>query len=74
MGVLPGFFDLRSVTWIDVAVILVASTTVPLMGNLLMAAFVGKIRGFIASPETLKRFNIGSGVLLILVGVVIAVF
>lgn len=72
MGVLPGFFDLRSVTTIDVVVIISASVIVPLIGNLMMAAFVGKMRGLVSSPNTLKRFNVGSGVLLILVGIIIA--
>ena len=72
MGVLPGFFDLRSVTTIDVVVIISASVIIPLIGNLMMAAFVGKMRGLVSSPNTLKRFNVGSGVLLILVGIIIA--
>jgi threonine/homoserine/homoserine lactone efflux protein len=38
-----------------------------------MAACVGQMRGLIASPNTLRRINIGSGALLILVGIVIAV-
>lgn len=73
MGVLPGFFDLRSVTWIDVGIIIGVSVVVPLAGNLMMAAFVGHVRGFITSPETLKNINLVSGVALILVGLVIAV-
>jgi threonine/homoserine/homoserine lactone efflux protein len=72
MGVLPGFFDLRSVTAVDVLVIIAASVSVPLIGNLMMAGFVGKVRHLISSPETMKKFNIGSGILLILVGIVIA--
>lgn len=73
IGVLPGFFDLRSVTKIDVAIIIATSVLIPLIGNLTMAAFVGKMRGLMSSPDTLKRFNIGSGILLILVGIIIAV-
>lgn len=72
MGVLPGFFDLRTVTWVDVAVIIAVSMTIPLVGNLMMAGFVGKVRRHISSPDTLRRFNIGSGALLICVGIVIA--
>lgn len=73
MGVLPGFFDLRAITWIDVGIIIAVSIAVPLAGNLAMAACVGQMRGLIGSPNSLRRINIGSGVLLILVGVVIAV-
>jgi len=72
MGVLPGFFDLRHVTWIDVGVIIAASVAVPFIGNIVLAACVDQVRGLISSPNTLKKFNIGSGILLILVGVVIA--
>lgn len=71
MGMLPGFFDLRQVTWIDVTLIILFSVGVPLIGNLALAAFVGNLRGLISSPEVLKRFNIGSGVLLVCVGVLI---
>lgn len=74
MGVLPGFFDLRAITWIDVGIIISVSVAVPLIGNLMTAACVGQIRGFIGSPKTLRRINIGSGILLILVGLAIAVF
>ena len=74
MGVLPGFFDLRGATPIDVGLIIAASCTIPLLGNLILAACVGQIRGFITRPETLKRINIASGILLILVGLLIALF
>ena len=73
MGVLPGFFDLRDVTAVDVALIIGVSVAIPLIGNLMLAACVGHIRGFITQPETLKRINLVSGGLLILVGVVIPV-
>lgn len=71
MGVLPGFFDLRDVSWIDVALIIAVSVCVPLIGNLIIAAGVGRIRQIISRPQTLRRINIVSGGLLILVGVVI---
>jgi threonine/homoserine/homoserine lactone efflux protein len=74
MGVLPGFFDLRSVTAIDVGVIIGVSVVVPLIGNLLMAAFVGHMRGFITSADTVRTINLVSGIALILVGLVIAFF
>lgn len=68
MGVLPGFFDLRTVTWVDVALIIGVSVLIPLVGNLTMAAFVGRVRMLITTSGTLRRINIGAGVLLILVG------
>lgn len=74
MGVLPGFFDLRTVTPIDIGFIILVSVTIPLAGNLIMAGFIGQMRNLMSSPRVLKKFNIGSGVLLILVGLVIAAF
>ncbi len=68
MGVLPGFFDLRAITWTDVAAIILVSVTIPLIGNLAIAAFVGKMRGLMTNPQTLKRINIVAGILLIIVG------
>jgi threonine/homoserine/homoserine lactone efflux protein len=71
MGVLPGFFNLGRVTAPDIAAILFISALVPLLGNLALALFVDRARALISSPENLHRINIGSGLLLILVGVVI---
>jgi threonine/homoserine/homoserine lactone efflux protein len=71
MGVLPGFFDLRNVTRLDMVLIIGASVAIPLIGNLMLAAGVGRIRSFITRPETLKRINVGSGMLLVLVGFLI---
>lgn len=71
MGVLPGFFDLRSVTAGDVSAIIAASVAIPLIGNLLLAACVGHVRALITAPRTLARINAISGLLLILVGVVL---
>ena len=73
MGVLPGFFDLRHVTAPDIVVIAVVSMSVPLIGNLVIAALVGRARGLLKSPGTLRRINISAGALLIAVGVVIGV-
>jgi threonine/homoserine/homoserine lactone efflux protein len=71
MGVLPGFFDLRSVTALDVAAIIAVSVAIPLVGNLLLAAFVGRVRRFVTAPRTLWRINMTCGALLILVGMLI---
>lgn len=74
MGVLPGFFDLRSVTLWDITAICALSLLVPLIGNLTMAAFIGRARSFVHDPKTLERINIFCGFLLILVGVLIPIF
>jgi threonine/homoserine/homoserine lactone efflux protein len=73
MGVLPGFFDLRDVTFWDVLCIIGASVSIPLIGNLILAACVGHIRGFVTRPETLRRINVVAGGLLVVVGVLIPV-
>lgn len=73
MGVLPGFFDLRQVTAVDVTLIVAASVSVPLLGNLALAGFVGRARRFVSQPETLRRINVFSGLLLIVVGVLIPI-
>lgn len=72
MGVLPGFFDLTSVTWIDIAAICFLSFAVPLCGNLVLALCVDRARGLLKSPEALRRMNMASGILLICVGLGIA--
>lgn len=71
MGVLPGFFDLSRITPWDMAAVVGISFSVPLICNLGLALFVDRIRGLITSPGALRRTNIISGVLLILVGLVI---
>lgn len=73
MGLLPGFFDLTQVTWVDIAVIVPVSMLVPFVGNLLLAAFVDKIRRLLTSPSALRRVNVTAGALLIGVAGVIAV-
>ena len=71
MGVLPGFFDLSSITLPDIIVIALISSLLPFTGNLLLAAWLGHIKNVLSSPKALTRLNHASGVLLIIVGVVI---
>ncbi|UOA30262.1 Leucine efflux protein [Sulfitobacter sp. DSM 110093] len=71
IGVLPGFFDLRAVTGPDIGLILAASVIVPLIGNLAIALLVGRLRGFLTTPRTLRRINLVSGGMLVFVGLVI---
>jgi len=71
MGVLPGFFDLSRITPLDTAAVVGISFAVPLICNLALALFVDRIRGLITSPAALRRTNVVSGVLLILVGLII---
>lgn len=71
MGVLPGFFDLTRITVLDIVAILLISTTIPLLGNLVMALSVDRARQLLTSPRTLRRINTVAGILLCLVGIVI---
>lgn len=71
MGILPGFFDLSAVTPLDMVAICTLSFIVPLVGNLILAASVDRVRGVLKSPKAVRRMNIVAGVLLIGVGVVI---
>lgn len=71
MGLLPGFFDLGALGWVDVVVIICLSFAVPLLGNLAMAALVHSLRAVIASPEAMRRLNLTSGALLIGVGLLL---
>lgn len=72
MGVLPGFFDLTAVTWLDIAAICCLSFVIPLCGNLFLALSVDRVRGLLKSSVALHRMNLGSGFLLICVGFGIA--
>lgn len=72
MGVLPGFFDLTRITLADIAAILAISALIPMLGNLAMAALVGRVRELLRSPAALARTNRIAGVLLIGVGAAIA--
>ena len=71
MGVLPGFFDLTQVTWLDIAAICFLSFLVPLLGNLALAASVVRAMDLLKAPGAVKRMNITAGWLLIGVGLVI---
>lgn len=71
MGMLPGFFDLGRLTWTDIAVIAAISAVVPFLGNLLMAAFVNRVRRLLTTPEQVRRMNLTTGGLMVCVGVAI---
>lgn len=71
LGLLPGFFELGSLTQVDIAAIVFLSVLVPFIGNLVLAGIVSFVRDLLASPTTLRRLNIGAGVLLICVGLVL---
>lgn len=71
MGALPGFFDLAVLTKWDIAAIIGISAGVTLGGNLMLALFLDRARALLSSEAALRRMNVGSGVLLVLVGMII---
>lgn len=71
MGVLPGFFNLATVNGYDIAAILAISAIVPMVGNLGLALFLDRARRLLSSPESIRKLNLVSGLLLIGVGLVI---
>lgn len=70
-GMLPGFFDLTALTWIDITIIVSLSMVIPLVGNLAMALFIDRARRLMQRPEALRRMNMTAGILLICVGLII---
>jgi threonine/homoserine/homoserine lactone efflux protein len=73
MGVLPGFFDFRTLTPLDMAVICLASVAVPFAGNLAWAALFAHARRWLADPAAMRRTHVAAGLALVTVGVAIAV-
>ncbi|MFN6925693.1 MAG: LysE family translocator [Tabrizicola sp.] len=71
MGALPGFFTLETLTRWDVAIIIMLSALIPMVGNLGLAYFLDRARQLLSSPESVRRLNITSGMLLIGVGLAI---
>lgn len=71
MGMLPGFFDLPSLTVADIVAIGALSAVVPFAGNMMMAVSIGRVRRLLKSPRALKNMNVTAGLLLIAVGLAI---
>ncbi len=71
MGALPGFFSLDRLTALDMAAIIAISAVIPMVGNLGLALFLDRARQVLSSPESVRRLNVTSGILLIGVGLVI---
>jgi threonine/homoserine/homoserine lactone efflux protein len=71
MGALPGFFALDRLTALDITAIIALSALIPMAGNLGLALFLDRARRLLSSPESVRRLNVSSGVLLIGVGLLI---
>ncbi len=72
LGVLPGFFDFGGLNRFDIVAICVTSLAVPLLGNVIFAFFVDKVRALLTTPGAIRKMNVGAGIALVLVGLVIA--
>lgn len=71
MGALPGFFTLDTLGTVDIAAIIALSALIPMAGNLGLALFLDRARRLLSSPESVRRLNVTSGLLLIGVGLAI---
>ena len=71
MGALPGFFTLERLTAPDIGVIIAISALIPALGNLGLALFLDRARQLLSSPESVRKLNVTSGILLVGVGLAI---
>ena len=72
-GVLPGLFDFRTPPVLDMAVICLISTAVPLVGNVAWAALFARAGRWLADPGAMRWTRVGAGRALVAVGVAIEV-
>ena len=72
MTLLPNFFNFDKLNSVDIITICCLSAIVPMLGNLILAIAVDKMRNFLSSPSAIKKTNIFSGIALILVGLIIS--
>jgi len=73
LGILPGFFNLSRLTIIDCMAIALVSSLIPFLGNLALAVMIEKSREILNSSPAMRKLNILSGCLLILVGLLILI-
>lgn len=71
LGILPGFFDFRTLTPLDMAVICLTSMVVPFLGNLAWAALFARARRWLADPVVMRRVHVGAGVALVVVAILV---
>ena len=72
MTLLPNFFNFDKLNSVDIVTICCLSAIVPMLGNLILAIAVDKMRNFLSSPSAIRKTNIFSGIALILVGLIIS--
>jgi len=72
MTLLPNFFDINKINYVDIFLICCLSALVPMVGNLILAGALGKIKSYFSSSSVIEKMNIFSGVALIIVGLCIS--
>ena len=72
MTLLPNFFDINKINYVDIFLICCLSALVPMVGNLMLAGALGKMRSYFSSSSVIEKMNIFSGVALIIVGLCIS--
>ena len=72
MTLLPNFFDFSKINYVDIFIICCLSAFVPMVGNLMLAGALGKMRSYFSSSSVMVKMNIFSGVALIIVGLCIS--
>ena len=72
MTLLPNFFDINKINYVDIFLICCLSALVPMVGNLMLAGALGKMRSYFSSSSVIVKMNIFSGVALIIVGLCIS--
>jgi len=72
MGLLPTFFDLSRVTPADIAAIVALSMLLPMVGNLIVALSIDRVRATLTSEAARRRIDRVAGGLMIAAGIVIA--
>jgi threonine/homoserine/homoserine lactone efflux protein len=74
MTLLPNFFDFDKINLLDILLICCLSAFVPMIGNLILAGTLGKIRKYLLSSSAMLKMNIFSGISLIIVGLFVTIF
>ena len=73
MTLLPNFFVFNTINFLDILFICCLSAFVPMVGNLILAGTLGKIRKYLLSSSAMLKINIFSGISLIIVGLFITI-
>ena len=67
LGILPGFFNLVTLTLIDCIAIALTSALIPFLGNVALSVMIEKSQKILSSSAAMRKLNILSGYLLIFV-------